>query len=174
MDIKALWNQRKTAFYLSIPVFTVNFIVDRITKILAIRYLKDSPPITFLNDLMVLTYAENTGAFLSMGSQWHPAFKYAALLILPIAVCLYGIYWCLFKEKNTVRIILIMTIIGGGLNNLIDRLINNFTVTDFLNFGIGSIRTGVLNVADLSVTFGAIGLIIFELRQGRKTTSPEK
>jgi lipoprotein signal peptidase len=33
-----------------------------------------------------------------------------------------------------------------------------------MNFGIGSIRTGILNVADLSVTFGVILLLIIEVK----------
>jgi lipoprotein signal peptidase len=41
-----------------------------------------------------------------------------------------------------------------------------------MNFGIGSLRTGVLNVADLSITFGAIGLLIYEARRGRREGAP--
>jgi lipoprotein signal peptidase len=33
-----------------------------------------------------------------------------------------------------------------------------------MNFGIGELRTGILNAADLSVTFGVIVLFIFEIR----------
>lgn len=165
MNIKELWTARKSAFFWGIPFFTANLAIDRITKILAFEHLKGKAPLSFLWDTMILTYAENSGAFLSMGSHWPFYIKYTVLLILPIAVCLYGIYWCLFKEKNRIRGILIMTILGGGLSNLVDRLMNNFLVTDFLNFGIGSIRTGVLNVADLSVTFGAIILLIHEFKR---------
>jgi lipoprotein signal peptidase len=38
-----------------------------------------------------------------------------------------------------------------------------------MNFGIGTLRTGVLNVADLSITFGAIGLVIHELKGSRRS-----
>jgi signal peptidase II len=84
------------------------------------------------------------------------------MLIIPMAVCLFGIYWCMLQEKYISRCIILSTIIGGGLGNLIDRIIHNFTVVDFLNFGIGSLRTGVLNIADLSVTFGVILFVIFD------------
>ncbi|MDD4289005.1 MAG: signal peptidase II, partial [Atribacterota bacterium] len=30
---------------------------------------------------------------------------------------------------------------------------------DFLNFGIGNLRTGILNIADMAITFGVILLI---------------
>ena len=50
-----------------------------------------------------------------------------------------------------------------GLGNLLDRLFNGFRVIDFMNFGIGNLRTGILNVADLSITFGVIIFIIYDL-----------
>ncbi len=40
-------------------------------------------------------------------------------------------------------------------------------VTDFLNFGIGTLRTGILNVADISITAGVIGLVILLGLQSR-------
>jgi signal peptidase II len=72
------------------------------------------------------------------------------------------------------KLILIVSIIAGGLGNLIDRLLNNFTVIDFLNFGIGPVRTGILNVADLSVTFGVVLFLIYEswLNSKKHTADP--
>src|SRR5687768_7175296 len=49
--------------------------------------------------------------------------------------------------------------VGGGLGNLIDRLINDGRVVDFLNVGIGPLRTGIFNVADLAITAGAVALL---------------
>ena len=40
--------------------------------------------------------------------------------------------------------------------------VNGGIVIDFLNFGIGGLRTGILNVADLSVTFGALAFILMQ------------
>ncbi len=156
----------------AVAVFIINVAVDQTTKLLAVQYLKDIPPISFFSGIMLLTYAENSGAFLSMGASWHPVFKHAVLLYLPLAVCLYGVYWCLCKERSLFRLILLMTIIGGGLSNLVDRIFNDFRVIDFLNFGIGRLRTGILNVADLSVTFGAIILVLWEIREDKKRVSP--
>jgi len=49
--------------------------------------------------------------------------------------------------------------IGGGASNLIDRLVYKGAVIDFLNIGIGNLRTGVFNVADVAIVAGA-GLMI--------------
>jgi signal peptidase II len=46
--------------------------------------------------------------------------------------------------------------LAGGIGNLLGRLSNNGLVTDFINIGIGQLRTGVFNVADMAITFGAI------------------
>lgn len=161
--------KRLKLILLSLAVLAVNIGLDRITKIAAVRYLKDIAPISFLKSLVLITYAENSGAFLSVGAQWPSFVKMAVLLIVPVLICLYGIYWCLVKEKDVWRSVFLMSIIGGGLSNLFDRLTNDFRVIDFLNFGIGNLRTGILNVADLSVTFGAAFLIIYEYLDGKKS-----
>jgi signal peptidase II len=41
-------------------------------------------------------------------------------------------------------------IFSGGISNLYDRVLNNDAVIDFLNVGIGSLRTGIFNVADMA------------------------
>ena len=60
------------------------------------------------------------------------------------------------------QIACISTIIGGGISNIFDRILFSGFVTDFMNFGIGSLRTGILNFADMSITFGAILLIFVQ------------
>ena len=52
-------------------------------------------------------------------------------------------------------------ILAGGLGNIIDRVMYHMRVSDFLNFGIGSLRTGILNLADFFITTGVIILIIY-------------
>ena len=49
---------------------------------------------------------------------------------------------------------------AGGLGNLIDRLRFDGVVTDFLNVGVGSLRTGIFNVADAILMLGMFVLVI--------------
>jgi len=58
---------------------------------------------------------------------------------------------------------------GGGLSNLVDRIAYDGHVVDFLNIGIGSLRTGIFNVADMAITAGAL-LLAFD--SFRKSPSP--
>ena len=152
---------RKKLFFITLSVIVINIALDRITKMLAVTYIKNKPPVSYFFGTFKMIYVENTGAFLSLGSDWLIGIKYAVFIVIPLLFCLYGIYYCIFKSGKTVIAILISAIIGGGLGNVIDRIIYDFHVIDFMNFGIKNLRTGVLNVADLSVTFGAVILFIY-------------
>jgi signal peptidase II len=157
-----IFRQRIKYIIMTLGIFCINYFMDRITKIIAVKYLNKHNPIVLLNNIIVLILAENTGAFLSLGKDWNIYIKYFVLVIIPIIICVCGLFYLMIKETKNYRIIIISCIIGGGIGNLVDRLLNGFKVIDFMNFGIGNIRTGILNVADLSVTFGAILLIIYE------------
>jgi signal peptidase II len=160
--------KRRAIVLASLAALAGNYLADRLTKFLALRYLTEGESFSFLGGTVVIVLAGNEGAFLSMGALWPPLVKYMLLLVFPLIVCAYGIYYMLFKEVKLARALLLATVIGGGFGNLIDRLLNDFRVVDFLNFGIGRLRTGVLNVADLSVTFGAIALVIYEFAEDRR------
>jgi signal peptidase II len=162
-----IFRQRLKCIIMTLGIFCINYILDRISKITALEYLADHNPIILLNNTIVLKLAENTGAFLSLGENWNVYIKYFLLLIIPIIICVYGLFYLMFKENKKYRIVIISCMIGGGIGNLVDRLFNGFKVIDFMNFGIGNIRTGILNVADISVTFGVIALIIFEAFNNR-------
>ena len=67
-------------------------------------------------------------------------------------------------------------IVAGGVGNLIDRMTSSGgVVIDFLNLGIGPVRTGVFNVADMAIT-GAFFLLLLQLVRsdhGRDAPQPE-
>ena len=155
-------NARARHIILVVLTFAANSGLDRITKFLAAAYLQGKRGYSFFYNIVVLRYAENSGAFLSMGSRWPDWLKYAILLVLPALLCLYGLWYCVFRERDLWKTIFLVSALAGGLGNLVDRSFNGFMVVDFLNFGIGGLRTGVLNVADLSITFGFLAYFIRE------------
>jgi signal peptidase II len=169
------FKERGVPAALTLGVFALNYLLDRFTKYLAVLHLKGRPPLRFLGDLVIITYAENSGAFLSLGARWNTAVKYSLLLIVPIIICTAGLLYLMIREQRLSRIVIFSCVAGGGMGNLVDRLFNGFMVIDFMNFGIGRLRTGILNVADLSVTFGVLVLIILETlprRAGKATERP--
>jgi signal peptidase II len=60
-----------------------------------------------------------------------------------------------------------------GIGNLIDRLFNNGFAIDFMNLGIGSLRTGIFNVADVFVITGAAIFMLSSLKDQTKTTTTQ-
>ncbi len=48
---------------------------------------------------------------------------------------------------------------GGRLSNLIDRLLQDGSVTGFLNIGVGPVRTGIFNSADMALMLGVAILV---------------
>jgi signal peptidase II len=74
---------------------------------------------------------------------------------------------CFLIIKRNIPLLLFVSLVyvlSGGVGNLVDRVSNNGLVTDFINVGIGSLRTGVFNVADMAITFGVItiGILTFK------------
>ena len=55
--------------------------------------------------------------------------------------------------------------VAGGSSNWIDRVLHG-RVVDFLNLGVGPIRTGVFNVADVAIVAGAGLVALAALRRG--------
>jgi signal peptidase II len=57
-------------------------------------------------------------------------------------------------------------IIGGGIGNLIDRIVHD-SVTDFFQIRLGFFRTGIFNIADLAVTNGVF-ILFLQIGRGKK------
>lgn len=60
-------------------------------------------------------------------------------------------------------------VLSGGLGNLVDRIINDGRMIDFMNIGIGSLRTGIFNVADVYITVGVVVLVFQALQRPRRS-----
>jgi signal peptidase II len=136
---------------------------DRVTKNLAKEHLKDKATITYLHDTIRLQYVENTGAALSMGDNLPKTVSFWLLSILPLVVLLGLLFYTLknLQQMGTMKIFSIALVFSGGIGNITDRILFDRHVTDFMNLGIGNIRTGIFNVADVCVTAGVIGLLLF-------------
>ena len=122
-----------------------------------------------------LMNVENTGAFLSMGSDSNPTVKLIFLLIVPVIVLGIVLYYVLTdKTLDRKSIIGFSCIAGGGIANVYDRFLYG-SVTDFLYMDFGGVfKTGVFNIADMSVTTGMILLLIssFINRPSKKLDNP--
>ncbi|RYY35981.1 MAG: signal peptidase II [Sphingobacteriaceae bacterium] len=143
---------------------------DRVTKDLAKTHLKFEEPKSYLNNFFRLEYAENTGAALSLGDDLPQPYSFILLSLLPIIFMIGLTIYVLYNIRtfNKLMLFSLSLIIAGGLGNIIDRVLYDRHVTDFMNMGIGNIRTGIFNVADICVTAGVIG-IFFSYNSIKKT-----
>jgi len=139
---------------------------DRVTKYIAAQKLAGRPTQSFFADTLRLGYAENTGGFLSLGADLPAPLRTiiftsatgVLLLLLMATVWRYG-----WDRWRTVALALF---IAGGASNWIDRFTTG-VVVDFLNVGIGSLRTGVFNVADMAIMAGVALLFVTEIKTFR-------
>jgi signal peptidase II len=132
---------------------------DRVTKHLATERLADAERQSFLGDVFRLEYAENTGAFLSLGSTL-PDWLRTGLLTYGVGLGLMVVALVAVKKRwSGVLLAGAALIWAGGVSNLVDRAFRG-SVVDFLNLGVGSLRTGIFNVADIAILAGAV-LIAF-------------
>jgi len=145
---------------------------DRITKNIAKENLSPHEIVRFMNDTVRLQYAENTGAFLSFGANIPPTARYIVFTIL-VGIFLIGLlaFQLASRQITPPQILAMSLVLGGGFGNLIDRIVHDGRVFDFLNVGIGPLRTGVFNLADMSITFGVLWFLFLAIKDWKKEVS---
>jgi signal peptidase II len=134
--------------------------------------LAGEPSRSLLGDTVRLSYAENTGGCLSLGANLAPAARTAVFTIgtalLLLGMVAFGRAWTGW------RLLALALFVAGGSSNWIDRAMHG-VVVDFLNVGIGPLRTGVFNVADVAI-MTALGIFLFaeivDHRRAAKSHSP--
>jgi signal peptidase II len=133
---------------------------DRVTKHVAATTLSGTPSRSFLADTFRLEYQENEGAFLGLGADWPRPVRTAifglgnGLLLLALAILAVRRRW------PRAALLGVALFLAGGASNLLDRITYG-SVIDFMNVGIGPLRTGIFNVADMAIMFGA-GILVLE------------
>lgn len=162
-------NQRRTLqirLILASTILAACIGCDQTTKFVATRTLPLEVRHSYWSDIVRLEYSLNPGGFLSLGSDLPGPIRQAVFLgfnsLLTLALCVY--LWRNRQMSHAFFASLVL-IIAGGLGNMIDRACNDGLVTDFLNIGIGPVRTGIFNVADIAITAGAIAAVYFSWRQ---------
>ena len=150
--------------------------LDRITKILAKQYLKDKEMVSYLHDTLRIGYVENTGAFLSFGADWPAKVSFWVFGVVPFLLLLGFFVYCIVKARvlSFSQLVPFALIFAGGSGNIIDRLIYDRHVADFMNVGISSLRTGIFNVADMCVTTAVVILVVQSLRKDKSKEMHEQ
>ncbi len=128
-------------------------LTDRITKVLATKFINYLEVIDIIKNKFYLTYVTNTGSAFSLfeGKRW--------LLIIISLIVLYFLISYYKKLDEKASKISIILIISGLIGNLIDRVVFG-KVIDFIGIVIFKYYFPIFNLADTYVVFGVIILII--------------
>jgi len=143
---------------------------DRVTKSIAKASLAASPPVSLLNDVVRFEYTENPGAFLGLGSGLPGDVRFLLLVIFAGTSLLLTLALIVRARSSGLGPLIGLSLLAsGGVGNLLDRILNNGAVIDFVRLGSGCIRTGVFNLADVAIMAGVAMLLVSsaaEMRRG--------
>ena len=141
--------------YILMAVFCLGAIgIDQLTKFWVVQQIPLHTTVPVWNGVFHLTYTQNTGAAFSSfeGQHW--------LFALVMLVFIGFIIWEFPKKKmpfTTFERWLMVSILAGGIGNMIDRLRLGYVVdmieVEFISFP-------VFNVADCFITCGCILLMV--------------
>jgi len=141
---------------------------DQATKALARETLASSPPVSLLGGTVRFQYAENPGAFLSLGAGLSPQWRFLLGVVFSgAALAALAVFILRSRSLSTVQRIGLGLVVAGGLGNLVDRLANDGRVVDFVSLGVGSLRTGIFNVADMAITAGVLAAMAAGFRRDK-------
>ncbi len=156
-----------------ILIIISNISLDQISKNIVRQKIEYNTQITVINKYLILTKVENSGAFLGLGdSIYRPIYK-LLMILLPLIVLCYALYYLIKRDTLSISLIIgISFLTGGGLGNIYDRILYG-SVTDFLYFDFVLFHTGIVNIADISVTIGLF-LTIYGFYVNRKEFNIKK
>jgi len=113
-----------------------------------------------------LTLAHNPGIAFSLLDSGRSGVRWG-LTVIAAVVSIGLILWILrLPRKDAATALSLSLILGGALGNVIDRLRYGHVV-DFLDFHIGEWHWPAFNVADSSITVGAVILVVTTLMHKR-------
>jgi signal peptidase II len=138
---------------------------DRVTKHVATTALAGVSARSYLADTVRLEYVENTGGFLGLGADWPDAVRTTFFTTGTGLVLLVMVGLAVRFRWQGWSLIGVCLVLAGGASNWVDRVARG-SVVDFMNVGVGPIRTGIFNVADVAIMVGIAVLVLAALRTG--------
>jgi lipoprotein signal peptidase len=140
-------------------VLLCNIGCDQISKTIVRSHLNFHEQINLFDNRVMLTRVENSGAFLSLGDSLSSGVKFTVLIFIPFLSLLAGLYF-LFSKSALSRstLVALSFVVGGGIGNIMDRYLYG-SVTDFLHIDFGILRTGIFNMADVSIMTGVFIIV---------------
>jgi signal peptidase II len=142
------------------------YMVDQVTKAWAMRALRFGNEQTIIRGFLNFVYTENRG--IAFGQlQESGAFGRWFFVVLAIAAALTVLYYFLRTPRNDDRVLGACALLLAGIaGNLTDRVRLGYVI-DFIVLHAGSWHWPTFNVADASISIGAL-LLAYDLIFERK------
>jgi len=138
---------------------------DQVTKVAAYESLAGRESVSFCGGAVRLSYVENPGGFLGFGADLPAQLRlwmFGVVTAFTLALAAHAVS---DRRAGFLHAVGVAMIVGGAIGNFVDRA-SAGVVRDFLNVGIGPVRTGAFNLADLAITAGATAMVL-SWRAGR-------
>jgi signal peptidase II len=144
---------------------------DQAAKAVARGSLAERGTVSLFGGAVRFQYAENTGAFLSLGASL-PREMRSLLFVGGTGVIVVVLLVTLARagQASLLSSLGLALLAGGAIGNLIDRLAYGGAVVDFVSIGFGSFRTGIFNLADVAIT---LGVVLVALQGWRSSDNPQ-
>ena len=136
--------------YIWLILMALVVFLDQLTKYLAVIFLKPVGSFPLWQDVFHFTYSTNTGMAFGMLGEENQRWVFMTVSTLAIIGFLVYLFWK--KPQRKMECIAIAFVVGGGIGNMIDRVVMG-KVVDFLDFTL--IDFAIFNVADSFVCIGA-------------------
>lgn len=152
-------DRRLTPALAVLGVAAASIAIDQVTKTIAQNALADGPIELVFGTRLVLAY--NSGAAFSVGAGRSGVFTLLASVTV-VALTAYAIW----SRPTVARAVMFGLIIGGACGNLVDRLFrgNGGSVIDFMELADWY---PIFNVADISLFFGIVLMLVISFREER-------
>jgi len=156
---------------LIVSVMAMSIAIDLSTKV-AVRAGAEALPRYYLGGLVRISYWENAGTFMGLGDHWSKPVRFWAFsaLVGAMAVAIIGLI--LVKPTLAPATVIAGSLIAGGsLSNVIDRLMHQEQVLDFISIVVMPMHLVIFNVADVAIASGIMifGVSAFRRKLRRRT-----
>lgn len=143
------------------------YMVDQVSKAWAVKWLRTGPDISLIRGYLDLVYTENRGIAFGQLQEGGSLGRWF-FVVLAVAAAVAVLYYFLRTARTEDRHLGACALLLAGITgNLTDRVRFGYVI-DFISAHAGSYHWPVFNVADASISVGALLLAYDLVVDGRK------
>ena len=158
-------NNRTKRCITDLILFVALIVIDRVSKVWAVKRLKGGDSIPIIRDVIEFHYLPNGNTGAAFGILAGHRILFLVIAAVVVAIIAYLVINIPQDKKFKMIEILLVFIAAGGAGNMIDRFIQDYVI-DFIY--ISCINFPIFNVADMYVSVCTVILaviILFRLKE---------